>query len=363
MVDIVSPRVKEGWNGPGRGDREITPLTPEDDALHIEVGEKGQYEWWYFDAHLEDGSTIVAFFYAAYPNPGLDEGKIGVELTLLRPDGRKTQHFIKYDKSELNASSEVAAVTIGKNYLKVDYDKGELPVYEIFLDEEDLGFHLTYTATVKGWKPGDGYAYFQDKGRFAWVIPFPRARVEGSIRDGDTTKEVTGVGYHDHNWLTFPFSRMIEYWMWGRIYSENFTVSYAYIRCNNAVDNHTIKTLMLAKGPEPIVSTGEFDFSPEDFEYNEKNGHYFPNNLTISVPEKFDAILKVKRIFESVDMLDNFNPILRFLAKYLLRIKPGYFRLNSEFTLTVNHGGQTYEEKGSTLHEIVAFRPIVQEAE
>jgi hypothetical protein len=25
-------------------------------------GEKGTYEWWYFDAHLDDGSTVVIVF-------------------------------------------------------------------------------------------------------------------------------------------------------------------------------------------------------------------------------------------------------------------------------------------------------------
>ena len=25
--------------------------------------EKGRYEWWYFDAHLDDGATVVVVFY------------------------------------------------------------------------------------------------------------------------------------------------------------------------------------------------------------------------------------------------------------------------------------------------------------
>ncbi|NHJ14804.1 MAG: hypothetical protein EAX95_14080, partial [Candidatus Thorarchaeota archaeon] len=78
MVDYINPDAKEGWTGPGRRDGTILPLTPEDDALHIEVGKKNQFEWWYFDAHLDGGYTLVAFFYASYPNPGLDQGKIGV---------------------------------------------------------------------------------------------------------------------------------------------------------------------------------------------------------------------------------------------------------------------------------------------
>jgi hypothetical protein len=29
-------------------------------------GEKGTYEWWYFDAHLDDGSTVVIVFFTKF---------------------------------------------------------------------------------------------------------------------------------------------------------------------------------------------------------------------------------------------------------------------------------------------------------
>ena len=69
-----------------------------------------------------------------------------------------------------------------------------------------------------------------------------------------------------------------------------------------------------------------------------------------------EAILTVEKVLEAEDMLDNFNPVLRFLAKNVLRLKPGYFRLHSNFELEVNHEGRTYKENGSTLHEIVLFK-------
>lgn len=181
MQDKTSSLVKEGWTGPGRLDVVINPILPSDDALHIDVGKRNNFEWWYFDARLESGHTFVLFFYAANPNPGPTAGKIGVEMVLVRPDGRKTQIFIPYKKSAFSASREKADVKIGQNYLTSDYSKGELPIYTIHVDEENLGFDLTYAAEVNGWKPGTGVSEFGNMGYFAWVVPFVRASVEGKI--------------------------------------------------------------------------------------------------------------------------------------------------------------------------------------
>jgi hypothetical protein len=55
--------------------------------------EKGRYEWWYFDAHLDDGATVVVVFYTkpnVSPNGPLAP-RITINLTL--PDGRS---FVKF---------------------------------------------------------------------------------------------------------------------------------------------------------------------------------------------------------------------------------------------------------------------------
>ena len=352
-------KVSEGWIGPGRRDTIIEPTKPIDDGLHMD--KRGMYEWWYFDAHLDNGYTIVVFFHASNPNPGL-EGKIGMEIVLLRPDGVRVQKFIPYKKSEFTAAQDKPEVTIGENTLRVKQREGELPIYEIEVKEHGLGCHLIYKAEVNGWKPGTGLSHFGDLGYFGWVIPFARASVEGTITDGDKTFQVKGIGYHDHNWLNFPFATIIKYWMWGRVYSENYTVSYAFIQCNEKVDNHTVKVLMLAEGKNVILSTGEFDFLKDDFEYNPKAKYQFPKQVTIDVPGAMKAILKMKRILEAQDMLENFSPVLRFLAKNFMHIQPGYFRLESDFELDVIRDGKSIKETGATLHEIVLFKPVQQES-
>ena len=185
--------------------------------------------------------------------------------------------------------------------------------------------------------------------------------MEGTITDEGQTLQVSGIGYHDHNWLDFPFQSIINYWMWGRIYSESYTVSYAYIQCNQKVDNHAVKVLMLAEGQEVILSTGEFDFQQKDFAFDSSANHHFPQQIEITAPGEFGVVLKMKQILEAQDMLENFNPVLRFLAKTFLRIRPGYFRLLSDFVLEVTQGDKAVTETGTTLHEIVIFKPLKEE--
>jgi predicted secreted hydrolase len=356
MTIMGEALVKEGWTGPGRHDATIIPLAPEEDGIHIDVHRKGTYEWWYFDAHMETGQTIVVFFYAANPNPGAG-GKPGVEIVLLRPDGGKTQRFATCSRSDFAASRAGPDVRIGENYLKAKQSPGELPVYEVHVKEQDLGCDLTFEADVNGWKPGTGLSQFGKMGAFAWIVPFPRASVEGTIVDGNHVLQVKGVGYHDHNWLDFPFQRIIDYWMWGRIYSRHYTVSYAFIQCNDKVGNHVVKVLMMADGREVVLSTGEFEFGAENYEYDPKAKHSYPRRVTISVPDELEVALDVRKVLEGQDMLENFSLPLRLIARHLLGLRPGYFRLISDFEIDVTRNGITNVEKGTALHEIVLFRP------
>jgi hypothetical protein len=353
-------KVIEGWLGPGRRDPEILPLPLSEDGLHSDLNKRGQFEWWYFDAHLDSGHTLVVFFHAANPNPGF-MGKSGVEIVLLRPDGNRVQKFIPYPRQQFSAARDKPEVTIGPNTLRVDLQHDTLPTYQITISEQEFECSLSYKAQVNGWKPGTGLSHFGDLGSFGWVVPFARAAVEGTITDGGKTLQVSGIGYHDHNWLDFPFQSIINYWMWGRIYSERYTVSYAYIQCNQKVDNHAVKVLMLAEGQEVILSTGEFDFQQNDFAYDSSANHHFPRQIEIIAPGELEASLKMNRVLEAQDMLENFNPILRFLAKNFLRLRPGYFRLLSDFVLDVTRGDKTVTETGTTLHEIVIFKPVQED--
>jgi hypothetical protein len=345
----MSTKIIEQWLGPGRKDGEIKSIEPKDDAMHIDMKKKGTREWWYFDARLDNGYTVIGFFRAKHERTG----KTGVEITIYKPNGEKIQKIIDYLHSDLRASLELPDLQIGENYIKVDYYNQELPIYEIFLDEGEYGLHLKYTAKIHGWKPGKGYIEFGKSNEFGWVVALPRADVEGTIKVNNETIQVKGIGYHDHNWLNFNFAMIIDYWYWGRIYSDNYTVIFAYIKCNKKMNNYPIKVLMLAEKAHIILSTGEYELIQDNFEYNHKAGNSYPKFLKFNLDNYYEIILEVQEIIDADNLLIELGPITRFFAKNLLKLKPGYFRLNSKFQLIKHINGESYTEKGSTLHEMV----------
>jgi len=346
------PKVLEAWSGPGRKDENIKVFKPEFDALHIDMKKRGNTEWWYFDARLEGGYIVVGFFRAKHERTG----KTGVEITIYKPNGEKIQNVYDYNRSDLKVSREIADVKIGNNYIKVDYSNEKFPAYEIFLDEGEFGLHLKYIAQVPGWMPGNGYTRFGKLGEFGWVVPLPRARVEGIIKIHNKTISAKGIGYHDHNWINFNLIKVVDYWHWGRIYSENFTIIYAHIKCNKKMDDYTVKVFMLAKNEDIILSTGEYELIEENFQYNEKARNKYPQNLKFKLSEQNEVNLNVNKIIDADHLLSEFNPILRFLAKNILKLNPGYFRFNSNFEIKMTHNGMHYKEQGNTLHEMVIVK-------
>ncbi|MFX0057642.1 MAG: lipocalin-like domain-containing protein [Candidatus Hodarchaeota archaeon] len=348
----MTNKIKEVWLGPGRKDGRIREFKPEYDGLHIDMKKKGNFEWWYFDARLDNRYMAVGFFRAKHERTG----KTGVEITIYKPNGEKIQKVFDYKRIDLVATKENANVKIGNNYIKVDYSNEKLPNYEIYLDENDLGIHLFYKPLLRGWMPGEGYTDFGNLGQFGWSVAIPRAEVRGTIKINNEEIPVQGTGYHDHNWLTFNLVRVVNYWYWGRIYSENFTIIYAYIKCNKKMDNYPINILMVAKGEEIILSTGEFDLISKDFQFNEDAANLYPKTLLFNLPDQNELVLEVEEIIDADQLLSDFNPLIRFLAKNILKVNPGYFRFNSKFQIKMTQNSTLYQDKGNTLHEMVIVK-------
>ena len=76
----------------------------------------GTYEWWYFDAHLADGATVVVSFMnkddIADPKKPLAPL---LRLNLDLADGRRFEKIVQYPPAQWSAAKDHADVRLGEN--------------------------------------------------------------------------------------------------------------------------------------------------------------------------------------------------------------------------------------------------------
>ncbi len=350
----MSVAVIDRWTGPGRSDQTIVSPPPSEDGWHPSA-QRGLFEHWYFDARLDDGHTVVGFLQTAE----LITKKPGVELHVYKPDGTRIEIRKHYPAAAATASVESCQVQVGANYVKTEYGDDVLPVYHLMLDEDGVRFELDFAAEVPAWKPGEGRSEYGPKNYFAWVVGAPRARVTGTIEYEDKRFEVTGVGYHDHNWGVGNMGRIIDHWYWGRVYAEDFTVVYADVTTRSKFNGHASTAVMLAHEDRIVLSTGEVQVTTGPEVFNATANHAYPSSLTLRSGDDVELRLEVQEIIHAHNLLNDLpvvkSPIVQKLITPLVG-HPGYFRFRSDFTLTANVDGEEYVRTGSTLHEMVALR-------
>src|ERR1700680_741025 len=164
--------------------------------------EKRHYEWWYFDAHLDNGATVVVVFYTkpnVSPNGPLAP-RITINITL--PDGRTFDKFLDTRPELFTASKSGCDVRIGTNRFVGDLDR-----YQITATIEEISVDIELTGEVPAWRPRSGHLCFGAEGReklFAWLPAVPHGQANVRYTIGDVEHRASGSGYHDHNWGDVP---------------------------------------------------------------------------------------------------------------------------------------------------------------
>jgi hypothetical protein len=194
--------------------------------------ERGRYEWWYFDAHLDNGATIVVVFYTkpnVSPNGPLAP-RITINITL--PDGRTFEKFLDTRPELFNASKSGCDVRVGTNRFV-----GDLNRYHITATIEEISVEIELTGEVPAWRPKSGHLYFGVEGReklFAWLPSVPRGRASVRYRIGDEEHRASGSGYHDHNWGDVPMQTLMHNWYWARASVGPYTIIASHITATAA---------------------------------------------------------------------------------------------------------------------------------
>lgn len=218
-------------------------------------GDKGSYEWWYTDAHMEDGSTIVAIFYTK-PLQEINKSLTPqVEIAYSTADGKEYNRLYTFSPEEFSASKEKCEVKIGRNYFK-----GNLEEYEIHIEDDTTNdsFTLFISRQTETWRAGDGCFYYGDTGKYlGWFVAVPQGRIKAVISLDGITKTVNGSAYHDHNWGNVAMQEIINHWYWSRAEIGPYTVINSCICCPGEYDLAEWGCSVLAKDGKILSDNAE----------------------------------------------------------------------------------------------------------
>ncbi|WP_219906471.1 lipocalin-like domain-containing protein [Arthrobacter woluwensis] len=225
-------------------------IQPFEDGLRTDPTQSGQYEWWYFDAHLDDGSTLVVTFYTkpfADPSGGL-QPMITINLDL--PDGRTLNKTANFDPAAFTASADGCDVRIAGNRFS-----GDLHEYTIAATIEDVSVDVRLVGQTEPWRPATGHIFYGDDESlmFAWLPSVPYGHVTATYTVEGTTVSTEGNGYHDHNWGNAPLMKVVNNWYWGRGKAGPYTFITAEIISEKKYGYTPVTIFMLAKDGHVIA--------------------------------------------------------------------------------------------------------------
>ncbi|WP_442588333.1 lipocalin-like domain-containing protein [Pedobacter sp. AW31-3R] len=302
-----------------------------EDGMRTDGG-KGSFEWWYFDAHLADGSKIVIIFYT---KPMTDLNKPLAAYATFNVDYKDGSKLERYLPSQVfSAAREQCDVKIGDCRFK-----GDLKNYSIQMEGYD-NFHceVEFTAETESWRPETGYIHFGDKGNyFAWLVAVPKGKVKIKYTIGELTADTTGTCYHDHNWGNTRLHKIIDHWYWSRSEFGPYTIIASQIIPDKRYGISPVNLIYVMKDGIKITDDASYVELFRSWPDREGLGNKPVSNELIFRYDDgnkiFELHLKKKRSIIETYLIQQ-EP-QRKLAKLFLDFNGAYFRLTGEGKLNV----------------------------
>jgi predicted secreted hydrolase len=296
---------------------------------------RGTYEWWYFDAHLDDGSSLVVVFMnkdLASPNDPLTP-TIRIDLDLA--DGRSYQKLVTFAPDSWQSSTSAADVRIGENRFS-----GDLRTYQIQATVEEITVEITLVGQAPAWRPQTGYLLYgagRDK-EFAWLPSVPQGAVTATYGIGDEVHETTGVGYHDHNWGNVSLAKIVHDWYWARGQAGPYSVIASLVTAHKRYGYTELPIFMLAREGEVVADDSRsVRFEAVDTYTDQSTGKPVARRTRYTYlgdDERWIVTFTRDRDLATSRMIDDMHGPKRVLAR-LARFDGAYLRFGG--TLDIEH--------------------------
>ncbi len=306
-------------------------------------GGPGGYEWWYFDSHLDDGSSLVIVFYT---KPQLNpNGELApfASLELDRPGQPPIRVEAHVAPNAFLASPDRCDVRIGENTFR-----GDLHDYDIHFSHDDVTVDIKLAATVPSWRPTSGHIFFgdDDEHLFAWLAAVPQGKVSADLNIRGKKEHLQGVGYHDHNWGDVSMAKLINHWYWGRAQAGDYSIVASYIVAEKAYGSAELPIFMLAKGGRIIADDArKVSFHLEDEHTDPKSGKPVANVVVYEYddgPERYRVSYRRSETIVDAELIETVGGFKRLLAE-LARFDGAYLRFTGNVQLERFVNGELVE--------------------
>lgn len=317
----------------------------------------GNFEWWYFDAHFEDGSTAVIVFatkplvapqFPLTPN---------LSLTVTRSNGEKTAQFDFQPADQFSSSTTSCDLRIGKSWVKQS-SQGAYWAFRLHAETSSLSADLVFTGMVTPWRPGAGKTYFGDLDHyFAWLPSIPHGTVEGTLTYDGQAHPVKGTGYHDHNWGNVRLPSVMDHWTWGRAHVGGYTLIFVEQVASKKYGYARIPVFLLAKGDQVLIDDSRYFTMQAREVTHHPGGREYPREIRFAWAHgdgKVVLKLREPKLIEAVSLLSILPPVKRRLAR--LFTNPYYFRFNAALDLEIGLESLHDTVSGQALYELMMLK-------
>lgn len=216
-----------------------------EDGLRTD-GSSGDYEWWYFDSHLEGGANLVLAIHSKEDMKAeLPEFEPFATFEFNTADGRSYTERVDFTAQEFFTSTERCDIRVENSEGKCAF-VGDLHEYHITFENENAKADVRLKGTVPSWRTQSGIIEYADGSqKFGWIVAIPNGDVVADIEVDGQHYHLTGTGYHDHNWGNVSMLAVHHDWYWGRCQVGGYNIISAYITEDRAFGYAELPEFML----------------------------------------------------------------------------------------------------------------------
>jgi hypothetical protein len=320
----------------------------------------GSYEWWYLDAHLDNGYLVTIAFqvpsvlapkYVKYhsdlsgglPVPKYDP-KNYAQVSFVVNDEKGRPIFYATEDADPGRIGMPGGknMTVRLNNCRLEMKKtGALPTFVARMDIRDASgntakANVVFDAVVPAAKAGRGRTFdavVDGKHLYdEWAILASAAKVKADI--SITNKETggtmnirqNGFGYHDKNWGNHFVYDTSKGWIWARIAEDDLTIVFSEAPniCGDSV-YPTFQPCIIVHNGRPLAATEALDYVKGAAAAGRLA---YPTELTINF--KPESGVKGTLKLYGLKMIFEYGPYSRLTGSWALDIESEYGKLKRD---------------------------------